>query len=210
MYHHVRAPRVNVTQVTAIARPELLERVSEVVDSQLGSGARAGVDLAALTGGERGRLRNLLARLTTLAEAAAEVRSVLWPSHLSKANAEPVIDRGVVRQPISSLFFRPRPKSTVRSASTSRGPRGSASQPIPSSAGVQMNVRLLIDAEHSYFQPAIDYAALELMRRFNAGSVPVVYNTYQCYRTDTHERCGVAMTLVVICPEPREPRSSRT
>ena len=52
-------------------------------------------------------------------------------------------------------------------------------------------MRLLIDAEHSYFQPAIDYVALQLMSRFNADGVPVVYNTYQCYRKDTHERCAV-------------------
>ena len=59
--------------MTAIARPELLERVSEVVEPQLRAGPRAGVELSALTDGERGRLRNLLARLTALAEAAAEV-----------------------------------------------------------------------------------------------------------------------------------------
>jgi len=52
----------------------------------------------------------------------------------------------------------------------------------------QLNVRLIVDAEHSYFQPAIDYAALELCRRFN-GQEAVVYNSYQCYRKDTHERC---------------------
>ena len=52
----------------------------------------------------------------------------------------------------------------------------------------QTDVRLLIDAEHSYFQPAIDYAALQLMRRFNGSGVPVVYNTYQCYRKDTKAR----------------------
>jgi hypothetical protein len=69
--------RGDVAQVTAIARPGLLERVSEVVDPQLRVGPRAGVDLSALTGGERGRLRNLLARLTALAEAAAEVRPQL-------------------------------------------------------------------------------------------------------------------------------------
>ena len=49
-------------------------------------------------------------------------------------------------------------------------------------------MRLLIDAEHSYFQPAIDLAALHLMRRFNRIGVPVVYNTYQCYRKDTELR----------------------
>ena len=45
----------------------------------------------------------------------------------------------------------------------------------------------MIDAEHSYFQPAIDHAAMEVQRRFNARE-PVVYNTYQCYLKDSSSR----------------------
>ena len=45
-------------------------------------------------------------------------------------------------------------------------------------------VRLMIDAEHSYFQPAIDNAVLRLQRLHNGGDAPVVFNTYQCYLRD--------------------------
>ena len=45
----------------------------------------------------------------------------------------------------------------------------------------------MIDAEHSYFQPAIDHAAMEVQRRFNTRE-PVVYNTYQCYLKDSSAR----------------------
>ena len=48
--------------------------------------------------------------------------------------------------------------------------------------GMQANVRLMIDAEHSYFQPAIDHATLELQRFFNVHK-PTVFNTIQGYTT---------------------------
>ncbi|SEL34426.1 proline dehydrogenase family protein [Parapedobacter koreensis] len=44
-------------------------------------------------------------------------------------------------------------------------------------------VKVLIDAEHSWIQDAIDDIALDMMRRYNRNA-PVVYNTYQLYRHD--------------------------
>lgn len=55
--------------------------------------------------------------------------------------------------------------------------------------GVQAGVRILVDGEHSWLQAAIDLAAERLQRSYNRGGVPVVYNTFQCYRHDTHHRC---------------------
>lgn len=51
--------------------------------------------------------------------------------------------------------------------------------------------RLLIDAEHRKYQPAIDNLVLELQRYYNATDKtdrPVVFNTYQCYLKDASER----------------------
>ncbi|KAJ9526938.1 hypothetical protein QJQ45_025350, partial [Haematococcus lacustris] len=50
-------------------------------------------------------------------------------------------------------------------------------------------VRLMVDAEHTYFQPAIDHLTLELMRDYNRGPAgAVIFNTYQAYLTDSHGR----------------------
>ncbi len=45
------------------------------------------------------------------------------------------------------------------------------------------NVKLFIDAEESWVQPAMDDLANEMMRTFNKEK-PIVYNTFQLYRKD--------------------------
>jgi len=45
------------------------------------------------------------------------------------------------------------------------------------------NVRIFIDAEETWIQPAIDDMAAEMMKKYNANQA-IVYNTIQLYRTD--------------------------
>jgi len=47
----------------------------------------------------------------------------------------------------------------------------------------ELGVRLMIDAEHTYFQPAIDHAVLRLSRVHNR-DYPAVFGTYQAYLVD--------------------------
>jgi proline dehydrogenase len=52
-----------------------------------------------------------------------------------------------------------------------------------------LGVRLMIDAEHSYFQPAIDNITTELAKKYNKkDKIPVVFNTYQMYLKDSQQR----------------------
>ncbi|KAK9803261.1 hypothetical protein WJX72_001773 [[Myrmecia] bisecta] len=58
---------------------------------------------------------------------------------------------------------------------------------IAAAAAAQPNVRLMVDAEQTYMQPAIDAITIHLQQLHNRGRV-VILNTYQCYLKDTRTR----------------------
>lgn len=52
---------------------------------------------------------------------------------------------------------------------------------------VQGNMRMMVDAEQSYMQPAIDALVIHLQQHYNR-TAPTVFNTYQCYLRDAPMR----------------------
>ncbi|RHY01038.1 hypothetical protein DYB30_006354 [Aphanomyces astaci] len=49
-------------------------------------------------------------------------------------------------------------------------------------------VKLMIDAEQTYMQVAIDHVVLNLQRRYNTDGRDTIYNTFQCYLKDSTDR----------------------
>ncbi|XP_044572634.1 proline dehydrogenase 1, mitochondrial isoform X2 [Drosophila ananassae] len=56
-------------------------------------------------------------------------------------------------------------------------------------AAAELDVRIMVDAEQTYFQPAISRITLEMMRKFNKDKA-IVFNTYQCYLRETFREVG--------------------
>ncbi len=48
-------------------------------------------------------------------------------------------------------------------------------------ACVENKISIMVDAEQTYFQTAINYLATELQRYYNKHNIPFIYGTYQCY-----------------------------
>ena len=62
----------------------------------------------------------------------------------------------------------------------------------------QGNMRLMVDAEQSYLQPAIDALVIHLQQAYNQQE-PIVFNTYQCYLRDAPTRSATGLLVKSDC-----------
>ncbi|GMF35514.1 unnamed protein product [Phytophthora lilii] len=55
----------------------------------------------------------------------------------------------------------------------------------------ERGVKLMVDAEQTYMQPAIDHLTLNLQRKYNRDGADTIYNTFQCYLKMSSDRIDI-------------------
>lgn len=188
--HKVSPTGFAAIKITALGNPKLLERMSTAIKEirslfdkfdKSGDGFVSQEEFLMaydefFTGGQEAALRAFQAADT---EADGRLDVAEWSSALVLDNLGATVSLCKQRGPLADAALDAEEMELV-SKMLARADR-------LSSIAHDLNVRLMIDAEHTYFQPAIDHVTHTLAKRYNRQR-PIVYNTYQLYLVDSHER----------------------
>lgn len=188
--HKVSPTGFAAIKITALGNPKLLERMSTAISEirslfdkfdKSGDGYVSKENFLKaydeyFTGGQEAALRAFQAADT---EADGRLDIAEWSSALVLDNLGATVSLCKEKGPLSEAALDEEEMELVRKM-LERADHLSA-------IAHELNVRLMIDAEHTYFQPAIDHVTHTLAKRYNRDR-PIVYNTYQLYLADSHER----------------------
>mmetsp|Transcript_12195 Transcript_12195/g.15214 ORF Transcript_12195/g.15214 Transcript_12195/m.15214 type:complete len:658 (+) Transcript_12195:72-2045(+) len=181
-------------KITALGNPLLLERLSTAIVeakklfSQFDTGGKGKLSHEQFATGYRRlfsdakeSLPSLLHRLDP--HGAGEIDYIRWSQFFSPLNLPRIVSHCRSRGPL----YRASPSTEeVHLISAMRARAHAVAE-----EAFENNVRLLIDAEQTRYQPAIDNIVLDLQREFNAVEkthVPIIFNTYQAYLKDAPHR----------------------
>ncbi|XP_033030524.1 proline dehydrogenase 1, mitochondrial-like [Lacerta agilis] len=196
-------------KLTALGRPQFLLQFSEVLVKwrrffhQLAA-EQGKVGLAALeTKLEVEKLQEALAKLGVATKA--ESQNWFTGEKLGVSGTVDLLDWNSLidsRTEISKLLLTPNIKTGQLEPLLSRFTEEEERQmkrmlqrmDVLAKKAVETGVRLMVDAEQTYFQPAISRLTLEMQRKFNRERA-AVFNTYQCYLKDAYDTVTVDVEL---------------
>ncbi|XP_053135765.1 proline dehydrogenase 1, mitochondrial isoform X2 [Hemicordylus capensis] len=196
-------------KLTALGRPQFLLLFSEVLVKwrrffHLLAAEQGKVGLAALeTKLEVEKLQEALAKLGIATKA--ESQHWFTGEKLGVSGTVDLLDWNSLidtRTEISKLLLIPNMETGQLEPLLSRFTREEEMQmkrmlqrmDVLAKKAVKTGVRLMVDAEQTYFQPAISRLTLEMQRKFNQEKA-AVFNTYQCYLKDAYDNVTVDVEL---------------
>eukprot|EP00961_Rhodomonas_salina_P009346 126923-Rhodomonas_salina.3 len=181
-------------KLTGMGRPELLERMSTIltwlraVFSQMDTSGDGKISHEQFKAG----LQNLKVALTDEEEAA--LFDTMDVDKNGQVDLHEWLDGLSPSSPVSAPLFES--KFQILSSAglsalteTERNQLASMLNRLERVAAYadSKGVKMLVDAEQTYMQPAIDHLTLLLMERYNTNHA-VIFNTYQCYLVDSYKR----------------------
>ncbi|XP_060104986.1 proline dehydrogenase 1, mitochondrial [Heteronotia binoei] len=196
-------------KLTALGRPQFLLQFSEVLvkwrrffhqmAAEQGQGGLAALE----TKLEVKKLQEALAKLGVATKA--ESQHWFTGEKLGESGTVDLLDWNSLidtRTKISKLLLIPNMKTGQLEPLLSRFTEEEEMQmkrllqrmDVLAKKALEVDVRLMVDAEQTYFQPAISRLTLEMQRRFNQQR-PTIFNTYQCYLKEAYDNVTVDVEL---------------
>ncbi|XP_042742987.1 proline dehydrogenase 1, mitochondrial-like isoform X2 [Lagopus leucura] len=196
-------------KLTALGRPQFLLQFSEVLvkwrrffhqmAAEQGQGGRAALEMRL----EVEKLQEALAKLGIATKA--ESQHWFTGENVGESGTVDLLDWNSLidsRTKLSKLLLIPNIKTRQLEPLLSHFTEEEELQmkrmlqrmDVLAKRATETGVRLMVDAEQSYFQPAISRLTLEMQRRFNRERA-VIFNTHQCYLKEAYDNVSVDVEL---------------
>ncbi|XP_065594885.1 proline dehydrogenase 1, mitochondrial [Cyrtonyx montezumae] len=196
-------------KLTALGRPQFLLQFSEVLvkwrrffhqmAAEQGQGGRAALEMRL----EVEKLQEALAKLGIATKA--ESQHWFTGENVGESGTVDLLDWNSLidsRTKLSKLLLVPNIKTRQLEPLLSHFTEEEELQmkrmlqrmDVLAKRATEKGVRLMVDAEQSYFQPAISRLTLEMQRRFNTERA-IIFNTHQCYLKEAYDNVSVDVEL---------------
>lgn len=182
--HNVTPEGFTAVKLTALGNPILLERITNALNAirevyyEFDKDASNVVSLEQFRAGyhsfflekEKGEVERWFARMDF--DKSQSINYFEWSSTLTLDEIVALMSNARPGTPLAAAALNEQEKGLLKAMMTR------LTTLVEFAKAKQ--VRLMIDAEQTYFQPAIDNLVLELQRKYNR-DFPTVWGTYQCY-----------------------------
>ncbi|CAL8386910.1 unnamed protein product [Boreogadus saida] len=173
-FFNVLAAQQGKSGLTALEQTLDLEPLKESL-TKLGVGAKNDIDNL-LTGEKLGSSGTIdLLDWNSLIDDRTEISNLLMVPNLQTGKLEPLLKKFTVEEEKQMKRMLQRVDVLAKHA-------------------MENGVRLMVDAEQTYFQPAISRLTVEMQRIFNKEK-PTIFNTYQCYLKEAYDNVIVDVEL---------------